>query len=386
MKNVRGWWYAHLVFWPTWLWNILLGRVLKVRAWWNEIDPAVFLGARPFRSDIPRLKAAGVKNIVNTCEEFPGFVTDYQRAGIDQLYVPTVDFTHPSRSSIDEAVQYIDEAVAAGNKVYIHARPGGPERDRRHLLFDALSRHDAGASPAASASLSAARQLALVDRPVVQQYAADLQGKRSKEPRWAGKNVRVIRGLVAEPPLRAGTAKGLPPRARPRRREACSRWPGEISANAPAFPGRTVRRAGATTLGLGRAWSLGALGLGVPATVDVDRLPGHVRSEIAAEEQDHIAISFRLAEPAERDIGQHDLAIFLGMDWPISVLITPGATALTRMLRRASSLLRTFVSVHDAGLCRSVVGLAKKPIAADSEATLTIAPPSRSFSALPGKR
>jgi atypical dual specificity phosphatase len=184
MTPRKGWWYAHLVFWPTWLWNILLGRVLKVRAWWNEIDSDVILGARPFRSDIPKLAAAGVKNIVNTCEEFPGFTADYKQARIDQLYVPAIDFTHPTRESIDEAVQYIDRAVAAGNKVYIHCKAGRGRSatvaicwlmHSRGMTLEQAQQHLLRCRPHVNSHLG--------DRPVVQQYAAEIQSKKSGQER-----------------------------------------------------------------------------------------------------------------------------------------------------------------------------------------------------------
>ena len=45
---------------PTLLWNILLGRVLKVRRWWDRIDDHVIMGALPFARDVPQMKAEGV--------------------------------------------------------------------------------------------------------------------------------------------------------------------------------------------------------------------------------------------------------------------------------------------------------------------------------------
>ena len=72
------WFYARLVFLPTLVWNVLLGRVLCVRHWWDEVHPQVILGARPFRRDVAKLANLGVGGVVNTCEEFRGPIDLYQ--------------------------------------------------------------------------------------------------------------------------------------------------------------------------------------------------------------------------------------------------------------------------------------------------------------------
>ena len=169
-------WYSRLVFWPTWVWNIALGRALKVRAWWSEIDPQVLLGARPFRSDLKRLRSLGVTGIVNTCEEFPGFGGEYARLGIEQLYLPTIDFTHPSPEDIARAVDFIDEKVAAGGKVYIHCKAG---RGRSATVAICWLMHSRGMSlPQAQSHLLACRPHVnprLTERPVVMEYARGLE-------------------------------------------------------------------------------------------------------------------------------------------------------------------------------------------------------------------
>ena len=41
------------------------------------------------------MHADGVRAVVNTCEEYVGPVAQYQHHGIEQLRIPTTDFTHP---------------------------------------------------------------------------------------------------------------------------------------------------------------------------------------------------------------------------------------------------------------------------------------------------
>ena len=115
---------ALLVFVPTLLWNMLLGRLLRLRHWWDPVDDHVILGALPFSRDVARLQALGVAAVVNTCEEYAGPQTAYQKSGIEQLRVPTTDFTPPSLEHINQAVQFMDEQIAQGKKVYVHCKAG----------------------------------------------------------------------------------------------------------------------------------------------------------------------------------------------------------------------------------------------------------------------
>jgi atypical dual specificity phosphatase len=115
---------ARVLFGPTLGWNYLLGRVLHMRAWWDVIDDAVLMGALPFASDVPRLEALGVGAVVNTCEEYLGPVAAYARAGIEQLHIPTVDFTAPTRAHVVRAVAFMQEQIGQGRRVYVHCKAG----------------------------------------------------------------------------------------------------------------------------------------------------------------------------------------------------------------------------------------------------------------------
>lgn len=116
--------YADTVFYPTLWWNMLLGRVLNVRNWWDEVDENIVLGAFPFASDVEKLAEIGVKAVVNTCAEYAGPVTQYERFGIQQLRVPTTDFTHPTLESLEQATAFIEEHTSQGNRVYVHCKAG----------------------------------------------------------------------------------------------------------------------------------------------------------------------------------------------------------------------------------------------------------------------
>ncbi len=116
--------YAFLVFYPTLIWNFLLGRVFKSRNWWDFIDPNVIVGAYPFKNDAQGLYDQGVRAVVNTCEEYAGPIQHYKRLGIDQLHIPTTDFTHPRLIDIEQAVEFVESHVQKGHTVYIHCKAG----------------------------------------------------------------------------------------------------------------------------------------------------------------------------------------------------------------------------------------------------------------------
>ncbi len=116
--------YAAAVFYPTLAWNFTLARILHVRRWWDRVDPQLIVGAYPFARDVEGLHAEGVRAVVNTCEEYAGPQSEYQRLGIEQLRIPTTDFTHPSLADVDKAVEFVQRHIGNGDTVYIHCKAG----------------------------------------------------------------------------------------------------------------------------------------------------------------------------------------------------------------------------------------------------------------------
>lgn len=115
---------VRLLFLPTLGWNFLLGRVLRIRHWWDDIDAHVIMGALPFACDVPALRRAGVGGVVNTCEEYGGPVRTYRRAGIEQLRIPTLDFHPPALADLERSVAFMQDQIARGRRVYVHCKAG----------------------------------------------------------------------------------------------------------------------------------------------------------------------------------------------------------------------------------------------------------------------
>lgn len=115
---------SSLLFYPTHWWNLLMSKVLHIRRWWDVADEGLILGARPNANDAQKLAELGVTGVVNTCDEYEGPKAAYASHGIEQLHVPTVDFTHPRIEDVEASVDFITRHVEDGGKVYVHCKAG----------------------------------------------------------------------------------------------------------------------------------------------------------------------------------------------------------------------------------------------------------------------
>lgn len=116
--------YAYLLFYPTLFWTVLLGRVLNLRNWWDEVDDCIILGAIPFSGDVSKLKDLDVKCIINLCAEHRGPVHLYRKFDIDYYQLPVIDFICPGLEIIKKSVSIIEQYTKKDDKVYIHCKAG----------------------------------------------------------------------------------------------------------------------------------------------------------------------------------------------------------------------------------------------------------------------
>ena len=115
---------ARALFYPTLWWNQILCRIVPRRRWWDWVDESVLIGALPSENHVLELKAEGIGAVINTCNEYAGPLAQYQQAGIEQLHIPTVDFTPPSLEDVRAGVAFIQRQIASGRKVYVHCKAG----------------------------------------------------------------------------------------------------------------------------------------------------------------------------------------------------------------------------------------------------------------------
>jgi hypothetical protein len=114
---------GYLVFWPVIGLNrlILLGHRLLIReALLDEIVPGVFLGGRPWRFDLGRLRALQIQSVMDLTAEFS------ETNGVRNLRYGgffLMDARPGSLESLERAMAWIDDARADG-PVLVHCALG----------------------------------------------------------------------------------------------------------------------------------------------------------------------------------------------------------------------------------------------------------------------
>ncbi len=87
------------------------------------ITPSILLGGQPARKVWATLIRRGITGVINLRQEY-----DYQAEvgglALRYLYLPTVDNTAPSQAHIRMGVQFLEEELAKGGKVYVHCWEG----------------------------------------------------------------------------------------------------------------------------------------------------------------------------------------------------------------------------------------------------------------------
>ena len=111
------------LFWPT----IPITISKRIGKWTTVVDNAVVIGGAPFGwCGYPEKlsKQFNVKGVVNMCDEYRGPVSSYERLGIENLHLPTVDHFEPSVEDLKRAVSFIQKHESRGGRVYVHCRAG----------------------------------------------------------------------------------------------------------------------------------------------------------------------------------------------------------------------------------------------------------------------
>ena len=114
---------SKVLFWPT----IPITIARRIGKWTTVVDNAVVMGGAPFGwYGYPEklLKQFNVRGVINMCEEYRGPLSCYDRLGMEQLHLPTVDHFEPSVEDLKKAVSFIQRHESDGGRVYVHCRAG----------------------------------------------------------------------------------------------------------------------------------------------------------------------------------------------------------------------------------------------------------------------
>ena len=144
-----------IMFWPTLMWTILLHNMMPdKRRWYDRVDSRVIIGALPLKRQLEMLsRVERVTGVINFCDEFAGH-SEYERIGMRQLRLPTLDYCSPTAQQLESGLDFI-RRQPPGASVYVHCKAG---RGRAGTMLMAYLIDDKGMNPQeAQAALSAAR-------------------------------------------------------------------------------------------------------------------------------------------------------------------------------------------------------------------------------------
>jgi len=117
-----------LAFWPTVLKNRLHCALWPAsRQLWNRVPGApLVVGSAPlWESDVRALVAGErVRCVVNLCKEWRRHSALYEKLGVEEIYLPTVDFDTPGYVETQLAVARMRAVAARGDAVFVHCKAG----------------------------------------------------------------------------------------------------------------------------------------------------------------------------------------------------------------------------------------------------------------------
>eukprot|EP01039_Chlorochromonas_danica_P002286 gene2286-2502_t len=103
-----------------------LSALLRAWNYWTKIDDTLLVGCAPleFLSHPQWLKRNGVSAIINMCSEYSGPRVVYDRLGIEQLCLPTLDHHEVSLENILRALEFIKRCKSEQKRVLVHCKAG----------------------------------------------------------------------------------------------------------------------------------------------------------------------------------------------------------------------------------------------------------------------
>jgi diacylglycerol kinase (ATP) len=118
---------ARLVLMPyRWLAYLVLRTKVAMRHLRpiDEIVPGLYLGRRPLPGDRDGMATLALKAIVDLCAEFPPSGAIHGIPDADYLSIPAMDGTAPALPDIANAIEWIEQRIAAGKPVLVHCAAG----------------------------------------------------------------------------------------------------------------------------------------------------------------------------------------------------------------------------------------------------------------------
>lgn len=90
----------------------------------QQINEHLFLACRLFPSDIDTLKANGITAILDVTCEFDGLEWSSTQENINYLNIPVLDHSVPTRSQLNQAINWIHHHIQENRRVVVHCALG----------------------------------------------------------------------------------------------------------------------------------------------------------------------------------------------------------------------------------------------------------------------
>jgi Fe-S-cluster containining protein len=95
------------------------------RSFFSWVTSQLAVGSAPMsHAQLDALRDQGIRAILNLCGEFSDLHTIEREHGFEVYYLPIADEDAPDLKTMEPALEWLDEALYLGKKVYIHCRHG----------------------------------------------------------------------------------------------------------------------------------------------------------------------------------------------------------------------------------------------------------------------
>jgi predicted protein tyrosine phosphatase len=115
----------------------------------SAVLPQLWVGGQQYRRGVEDMRKAGITAVLNLRTQPDDFAMNRLMQSVHYLWLPTIDNTPPTLDDIRRGVDFIQQQIDAGGKVYVHCRAGvgrAPTMTACYLVSTGLTPDDAWAA------------------------------------------------------------------------------------------------------------------------------------------------------------------------------------------------------------------------------------------------
>ena len=115
--------FIHWLLWPFMIGTAIYNHSRRTTLF-HEVAPNIFVGSRLYKKDIPQLKEAGIKAIMDVTAEFNGLNWNHDDDDLSYFNLPVLDHRFPKTEDLSRALYWIDHQLRNNRPVIIHCALG----------------------------------------------------------------------------------------------------------------------------------------------------------------------------------------------------------------------------------------------------------------------